>query len=63
LIQADSGGGKSWLLRLSPSARAFQTIVLDKEGEFVSLREAVDVLLIGRERRTASQSANPFLRA
>jgi uncharacterized protein DUF87 len=45
LIQANSGGGKSWLLRLIPERAGIQTIVLDNEGEFASLREAVDVLL------------------
>jgi uncharacterized protein len=47
LIQANSGGGKSWLLRLIAERAAIQTIVLDNEGEFASLREAVDVLLVG----------------
>jgi uncharacterized protein len=47
LIQANSGGGKSWLLRLFAERAGIQTIVLDNEGEFASLREAVDVLLVG----------------
>src|SRR5580658_7165660 len=47
LIQANSGGGKSWLLRLIAERAGIQTIVLDDEGEFASLREAVDVLLVG----------------
>jgi DNA helicase HerA-like ATPase len=47
LIQAKSGGGKSWLLRLIAERAGIQTIVLDNEGEFASLREAVDVLLVG----------------
>jgi hypothetical protein len=47
LIQANSGGGKSWLLRLIAERTGIQTIVLDNEGEFASLREAVDVLLVG----------------
>src|SRR5260370_22652848 len=47
LIQANSGGGKSWLLRLIAERAGIQTIILDNEGEFASLREAVDVLLIG----------------
>jgi uncharacterized protein len=49
LIQANSGGGKSWLLRLIAERAGIQTIVLDNEGEFASLREAVDVLLIGAD--------------
>ena len=47
LIQANSGGGKSWLLRLIAERAGIQTIVLDNEGEFASLREAVDMLLVG----------------
>ncbi len=47
LIQANSGGGKSWLLRLIAERARIQTIVLDNEGEFASLREAVDMLLVG----------------
>src|SRR5216683_2583038 len=47
LIQANSGGGKSWLLRLIAERAEIQTIVLDNEGEFASLREAVDMLLVG----------------
>jgi hypothetical protein len=49
LIQANSGGGKSWLLRLIAESAGIQTIVLDNEGEFASLREAVDVLLVGAD--------------
>jgi hypothetical protein len=49
LIQANSGGGKSWLLRLIAERAGIQTIVLDNEGEFASLREAVDILLIGTD--------------
>ena len=32
LIQANSGGGKSWLLRLIAERAGIQTIVLDNEG-------------------------------
>jgi hypothetical protein len=47
LIQPNSGGGKSWLLRLIAERAGIKTIVLDYEGEFASLREAVDMLLVG----------------
>ena len=47
LIQANSGGGKSWLLRLIAERAGIQTIALDSEGEFASLRESVDMLLVG----------------
>ena len=49
LIQAASGGGKSWLLRLlcEQVASNIQTIVIDPEGEFASLREKLDLVLVG----------------
>ncbi|HEY2663212.1 MAG TPA: hypothetical protein VGI47_02635 [Candidatus Binataceae bacterium] len=43
LIQANSGGDKAGLLRLIAERAGIQTIVLDNEGEFASLREAVGV--------------------
>src|SRR6266446_1878583 len=42
-----SKAGQTWLLRLIVERAGIQTIVLDNEGEFASLREAVDVLLVG----------------
>lgn len=49
LVQANSGGGKSGTLRLiAERASPFiQTIILDNDGEFATLREKVDMLLIG----------------
>lgn len=49
LVQANSGGGKSWLLRLiaEQAAGQIQTVILDPEGEFVTLRERHDFLLVG----------------
>src|SRR5439155_8307708 len=51
LVQANSGGGKSWLLRrlLEQSHRQVQQIVIDSEGEFATLRERYDYLLVGKE--------------
>lgn len=51
LIQAGSGGGKSWLLRylLEQTHGRVQQIVIDTEGEFSSLRERYDYLLAGKE--------------
>ncbi|MBL9125910.1 MAG: DUF87 domain-containing protein [Planctomycetaceae bacterium] len=51
LIQANSGGGKSWLLRLiaEQTMGYVPTIVLDPEGEFFTLREKCDLVLVGRE--------------
>ena len=51
LIQGNSGAGKSWLLRLlaEQAAERVPTIVLDTEGDFASLKDAVDVVLVGPE--------------
>ncbi len=50
LIQASSGGGKSWLLRklIEELYGKVQVIVLDIEGEFSSLREKFDFILAGK---------------
>lgn len=51
LVQASSGGGKSWILRrlLERSHGKVQQIVLDLEGEFSSLREKYDYILVGKD--------------
>ncbi len=51
LIQANSGGGKSYLLRLLCERAVEQVpiIILDPEGEFASLREKVDAVLVGSQ--------------
>ncbi len=56
LIQGNSGGGKSWLLRLLCERAASQVpiIVLDPEGEFASLREKLDVVLVGNDGEIAT---------
>lgn len=50
LLQATSGGGKSWALRriLEQSHGTIQQIVIDPEGEFPSLREKFDYVLVGK---------------
>lgn len=50
LIQANSGGGKSWTIRrlLEQSHGRVQQIVLDPEGEFATLREKYDYVLVGK---------------
>lgn len=47
LVQANSGGGKSWLLRrlLEQTAKKVQQIVIDPEGEFSTLRERFDYVI------------------
>ena len=51
LIQANSGAGKSWTVRrlLEQTHGKVQQIVIDPEGEFASLREKYDYLLVGKE--------------
>ena len=48
LICSSSGMGKSWLLRLiTENVAAFiQTIIIDPEGEFHTLREKLDILIV-----------------
>lgn len=50
LIQANSGGGKSWAIRrlLEQTWGACQHIVIDVEGEFHTLREKFDYVLAGQ---------------
>lgn len=48
LIQANSGGGKSYALRglLERTAGLVQQLIVDPEGEFASLREKHDLVII-----------------
>ncbi len=50
LVQANSGGGKSWLLRrlLEQTHGHVQHLVIDPEGEFASLRERFDYVLAAK---------------
>lgn len=50
LLCANSGGGKSWLLRrmLEQTFGRVQQIVIDPEGEFFTLREKFDLVLAGK---------------
>lgn len=51
LIQATAGGGKSYAIRklLEETHGKVQQIVLDPEGEFASLREKYDYVLIAKD--------------
>ena len=51
LIQGSSGAGKGWAIRtlLEQTHGRVQQIVLDKEGEFSTLREKYDYILAGAE--------------
>lgn len=50
LIQANSGGGKSYALRkfLEETHGKVQHLVIDPEGEFSTLRERFDYVLVGK---------------
>ena len=70
LIQANSGGGKSWVLRriLEQTHGKVQHLVIDPEGEFSSLREKFDYVLAAShggdtaaEPRTAALLAERLL--
>lgn len=60
LLQASSGGGKSWALRylLEQTHGQIQHLVLDPEGEFSSLRQQFPYILVGEE---ADVPAHPSL--
>ncbi len=69
LIQANSGGGKSWLIRriLEQSHGKVQQIIIDPEGEFGTLREKYDYILCGKggdavaDPRSAAMLAHKLL--
>jgi Helicase HerA, central domain len=50
LVQANSGGGKSWLLRrfIEQAFKRVPQIIIDPEGEFSTLRSHFDVVLVGK---------------
>ena len=67
LVQASSGGGKSYLLRyvLEQTAGRVQHLVIDPEGEFVSLRERYPYVVVGEGGDVAVrvETAGPLARA
>lgn len=65
LIQANSGGGKSWLIRrlLEQSHGKVQQFVIDLEGEFSTLREKFDYLLAGKNGDTPAEPRSAGLLA
>src|SRR5581483_9975917 len=56
LIQANSGKGKSWLLRRLAEQLfgKVQVVIIDPEGEFATLREKFDYVLVGKGGETAA---------
>lgn len=65
LIQANSGGGKSWAIRriLEQTHGKVQHIILDPEGEFATLREKFDYILAGRDGDTPADPKSAALLA
>src|SRR4051794_9361799 len=65
LIQANSGGGKSWCIRriLEQSHGKVQQIVIDLEGEFSTLREKYDYILAGKDGDTPADPKSASLLA
>jgi hypothetical protein len=63
LVQANSGGGKSWLLRRI-AEQAFgkvQIIIIDPEGEFATLREKYGYVLVGKGGETPADPKSAAL--
>lgn len=65
LIQANSGGGKSWAIRriLEQSHGKVQQIIIDSEGEFGTLREKHDYILAGKDGDTPADPRSAALLA
>jgi uncharacterized protein len=63
LIQANSGKGKSWLLRRLAEQLfgKVQVIILDPEGEFASLREKFGYVLVGKGGETPADPRSAAL--
>lgn len=49
IVSANSGGGKSWLFRLIAErvGKSVSTWVIDPEGEYATLREWLDIAVVG----------------
>lgn len=63
LIQANSGGGKSWLIRriAEQGFGKVQIIIIDPEGEFATLREKYDYVLVGKGGETPADTRSASL--
>jgi hypothetical protein len=63
LVQANSGGGKSWLLRRI-AEQAFgkiQVLLLDRDGEYSTLREKYGYVLVGKGGETPADPRSAAL--
>jgi hypothetical protein len=65
LVQANSGGGKSWLLRrmIEQVFGKVPQIIIDPEGEFSSLRAKFDFVLVGKGGDTPADLRSAVLLA
>jgi uncharacterized protein len=65
LVQANSGGGKSWATRriIEQAFGKVQIIVIDPEGEFANLREKYDFVYAGKEGDAPAESRSAALLA
>jgi ParB-like chromosome segregation protein Spo0J len=65
LIQANSGGGKSWLIRRLAEQLfgKVQVIIIDPEGEFATLREKFGYVLVGEGGEAAAHPRSAALLA
>src|SRR3990167_6385773 len=65
LIQANSGGGKSWAIRriVEQAFGKVQIIILDPEGEFTNLREKYDFVFAGKDGDAPVESRSAALLA
>lgn len=65
LVQANSGRGKSWLLRRMAEQLSgkIQVLIIDSEGEFASLREKYPYVLAGKGGETAADPRTAALLA
>jgi uncharacterized protein DUF87 len=63
LIQANSGNGKSWLLRRIAEELfgKVQVIIIDPEGEFATLREKFGYVLVGKGGETPADPRSAAL--
>ena len=65
LVQANSGGGKSWLLRrfAEETFGKVPLIIVDPEGEFATLREQFGFVLVGKGGETPADPRSASLLA
>lgn len=64
-IQGASGSGKSWLVRLLAEQLfgKVPVIIIDQEGEYATLREKFDYVLVGKGGEAAASTASASLLA